>query len=337
MIGKETTIGLDSYDERRFLSWLSRLMKPDHFDVVVTVERKATAVVRTLMDMPIGVPCEWDWSRVLSSDAIPYLPAGWLKGKRILVFNEMIHHGRSTKQAIQVIGENSPDALRQVYTAAFIVHEEFDKLGSWRTTDFRGHSAALSPDHALQRGVSDRLYRIVQQSLVESLRDRGALLLDTEHLETTFSHTMPNRKFLDALCTFGEPIEYAQDDEGVFPGVTIRSPVVADIERVRAASRKQRVCIYPNLVSTGPSCIRKRHRQLECALVPQALARELPHDTNGGARFPFIQPSRRGRTDKVPMGRPRSICGKRNRTDFPRGLGGALFAPRAFALSLPPS
>lgn len=212
---------ISGLDENRYFSWLARLLDPDRFDVVVPVERKATAIIRALLDLTPEQPCTWDWSRVLSSDALPFLPSDWLANKRVLVFNEMVHRGTSTQKAVDAIVENTPTAAANIERAAFIVHEDYGR---------EDHKPYI---HALRRGICDRLYGVIRERLVTSLREKGALLLDTEHVETTFELTMPERRFLEYLGTFGIPIEYRDTRRHGFPGVTVRSPVVEDLESLR--------------------------------------------------------------------------------------------------------
>jgi hypothetical protein len=225
--------GERSFDQDRLFSWLAELLSPEHFDVVVTVERKATAVIRAVLDLLPGSALQWDWGRVLSSDALPYLPDNWLQGKRILVFNEMIHKGATTLTTIQAIEKNTPSALQNIRTAAFAVHEQFETAGCWRTADFRPDVTAASPDYAVFRQVSDHLYGIIRERLIQWLRNKGALLLDTEHLESTFTFTVSNRRLLNSLYSFGTPVEYEDDEGGQFPGVTVLHPQVSDIETLR--------------------------------------------------------------------------------------------------------
>ena len=214
------------HDERRLFSWLSHLLDPARFDVVVSVERKATAVLRALLDLTPEIPCAWTWTRVLSSDALPYLPQNQLAGKRVLVFNEMIHKGRSTLEAINAIRRNSPGCEAQISTAAFFVHEAFDETCSRRMAAYRGDNRGDAPDYAIHRQVSDDLYVILRSRLIELLRDKGALLLDTEHLESTFTYTISHRRFFQALQTFGQPIEYQPDGDQASWAITVSDPAV---------------------------------------------------------------------------------------------------------------
>ncbi len=223
------------YHEKRFFSWLNDLLNPARFDFVVAVERKATAFLRALMDLAPEFGCAWKWDDVLSSEALRYLPSNYLSKKnRILVFNEMVHLGGSTKQTIEDIEKNTPGAAVRVKTAAFVVHADFLTKGVWRAQDFRVDPSAASPDFAIERNVSQELYLRYRECLIDSLRSKGALLLDTEHIESTFRFTLPIRRFLGALSTFGLPIQYDVGEGYNFPGVTVESPVVADTQRLLA-------------------------------------------------------------------------------------------------------
>ena len=128
-------------EEKRFLSWLCDLLATKQFDLVVSVERKATAVLRDLLDLSQDFHCDWNWKQVLSSEALPYLPDNWLEGKSILVFNEMIHRGHSTQDTISKILANTPkDGIKRIETAAFVVHEEFPREGLANTGSSTGRS-----------------------------------------------------------------------------------------------------------------------------------------------------------------------------------------------------
>ena len=70
--------------------------------------------------------------------------------------------------------------------------------------------------------------------MISSLRASGALLLDTEHLESTFRSNLPHRRLLDALKSFGIPVEYEGDEVAAYPGVTVRAPVVVQIDSLRS-------------------------------------------------------------------------------------------------------
>ncbi len=243
------------YEEKQYFTWLIDLLRPEKFDVVVTVGRKATALLRALLDLMPEFKVTWDWDRVISSDALPYLPMNWLKGKRLLVFNEMIHRGRSTRETIQAIEKNTPGASGSVETAAFIVHEMFDREGTWRTQDYDPDSTRPTPDYSIFRRVSNDLYELIQEDLINTLRNKGALLLDTEHIESTFTYVLPHRRFLDSLSSFGVPVEYEQESQDAFPGITVREPVLCDEARLRAS-----IPSGTDLLADGPKKVRMVRR-----------------------------------------------------------------------------
>jgi hypothetical protein len=221
-----------SFCETRLFSWLSELLDRQRFEKVICVERKATAIIRALLDLSENIDVEWDWSQVISSDALQFLPEGHLNGMRVLVFNEMIHRGSSTLRTIEDILSNSP-SVKRIETAAFIVHEDFKNKGVWKTQDFRSESNADSPDYAVHRSASKRFYTFTRQQLIEMLKSKGALMLDTEHLETTFKLDVTFRQLVDALCAFGKPVMYQSDVMDAFPGVTVRQPVIERTDRLR--------------------------------------------------------------------------------------------------------
>lgn len=221
-----------SFCERRLFSWLSELLDRRRFDKIICVERKATAIIRALLDLTDNFDVDWSWDWVLSSDALQFLPKNYLKGQRVLVFNEMIHHGSSTLRTIKAVLSNSP-GVKRIETAAFIVHEDFQTHGVWRTKKFRSEPNAYSPDYAVHRSASKEFYTFTRQQLIEMLKSKGALMLDTEHLETTFKLDLPFSQLVDALCAFGKPVVYQSDVLDAFPGVTVRQPVVEKIDRLR--------------------------------------------------------------------------------------------------------
>lgn len=221
-------------DSEDSLRWLSKCLDPSRFDIAITDERKATAIFRALLDLSPEIDCDWPWTKVLSSDALRFLPSGWLTGKRILVFTEMIHHGHSTQNTLDSIKANTPSALPNVTTAALAVHQSFRKGGCWKTQDFRRDPDALSPDLAMDRDVTDETYAIYRERFVSYLRSKGALLLDTEHLESTFTFSLPHREFLDALTRLGVPVEYSTGESVYYPGITVEMPAIADNGSIQA-------------------------------------------------------------------------------------------------------
>ena len=78
------------------------------------------------------------------------------------------------------------------------------------------------------------MYPVFRDRIIDFLRLKGALLLDTEHIESTFNLALPPRRFLAALGTFGTPVEYETDSIRDFPGVSVLSPVVEGRDKLEA-------------------------------------------------------------------------------------------------------
>jgi hypothetical protein len=235
MVNGATMIQNHSLLKRELFSWLYNVLIAHSYDYVVCVERKATAVIRMYLDFDNQCDFESDkaleWNRVLSSDALAYLPDNHLAGKRVLIFNEMIHHGRSTLETLKRIKENS-ESVAKVEAAAFACSIDFPSE-NWENDWGNQGGTPNAPHHVRHPKVSEREYEIRWRQVVEMLRTSGALLLDTEHIETSFKLRMPIRAFVEALCDVGLPVEYESGDISWPIGVTVRDPFVADLERLQ--------------------------------------------------------------------------------------------------------
>ena len=88
-------------------TWLRQVMDHGQFNVLVPVERKATALLRAILDMHRQPGLDLRWDQVISSDAISYCDVDsdepfWV-GKRVLVFNELVHTGTSTSTVVREV------------------------------------------------------------------------------------------------------------------------------------------------------------------------------------------------------------------------------------------
>jgi hypothetical protein len=252
-----------SFCSEQLFPWLTKLLESSQYDRVICVERKATAILRALLDLNKGPQVKTSWESVLSSDGLQYLPHGRLNGERILIFNEMIHKGKSTTETVKRLLSNSPK-IRQIETAAFVVHEDFDIHDEAASGFLLTSGKEDGPNHVVHRGVENRVYCSMRDAIVDLLRDSGALLLDTEHLESVFELRISFREFVNVLNCVGHPIEYENDAPDSNPGITVRGPVVVDPERLR-----QQVPEGTDLSAEAPKKIRVvRRGRNEFAFIP---------------------------------------------------------------------
>lgn len=213
----------------RVATWLRELLNGADVDLVVTVERKATALMRAFLESAWATGLQLGWREVLSSDALPFLPPNWLDGRRVLVFNEMIHHGDTTSKTLAAIRLNSP-RVHSIAVAACIVHKDFNpQRRAPALADLIGE-----PHEAMYRSVTDRTYKLVRDRIVDILRESGSLLLDTEHIESTFTASLPFREIVHGMAAVGRVVEYEADSSDMPAGVTVRVPFVGTHEKLRA-------------------------------------------------------------------------------------------------------
>jgi len=265
-------------EETRLFDWLSTLLNDKQIDLIVPVERKATALLRALIDLSPERNCRWPWSKVLSSDALRYLPKRWLQEKRVLVFNELVRHGDTTNSVLGALAKNTPDVLSRIEIAAYAVHEDFDaaraKSASSRLVDGFEVNSVLSQ-------VAHDDYGQIRTRIIDLLRHRGALLLDTEHIESTFRLHGSYDELLSALSSVGEPVMYDDGSFGALRGVTIRSPFVLDVARLRDS-----LPAGVDLDSEAPKKVRLVRRTSEVfALIPIWYAPIPLHSVNDNDRW----------------------------------------------------
>jgi len=177
---------------KQFLNSQIRTWKPD---LLIVLERKGTAVLRSLMES--DNPIEWNWENVLSSKVLEQVPSR-LAGKRILVFDDMMKGGAHLKRLVQHLKElgvdvSSPD---QVRVAVFAVHEESSAGQAVEGTNI--------PHAWYRRGLTTPDYTKIRTEIVEMMQQSGSLMLDTEHLEVRVNVIGSFDKFVKALRRSGK-------------------------------------------------------------------------------------------------------------------------------------
>src|SRR4051812_30835720 len=58
-------------------------------DLIIVVERKGTAILRSLKEWEES-RLNWPWEKVISSESIDQVPEDKMKGKRLLIFDDMM-------------------------------------------------------------------------------------------------------------------------------------------------------------------------------------------------------------------------------------------------------
>ena len=216
---------------------------------IVTVERKGTALLRTVFDNHSHREVCLDWGNVLSSDAINSFPSERLREGAILLLDDGIHGGGRVSQALDVLTREKKVPREHIKIASFSVHED----STFEGIDF----------HWFGR-LRDSQYRRVRTGVIEFFQRRGSLLLDTEHIEVSVELHCGRLEFFDALCRAGLGVEHTS--EGGHVNLTIHNPIILDettftenlpprtmyrdvVRKIRVVERKKSVCNPPNFLS----------------------------------------------------------------------------------------
>ena len=175
--------------EYKIRDFLQRAIDATKPDLIVPVERKGTAILRALIDNLEDAPLNWHWSKVISSAVLRGVSRDRLADHRILVFDELLRHGRRVDDTVKALLAHGVRE-ENISTAVFAVHEDYTR----------------ELDHFRYNQLDDELYARYRQEIVEMLQRRGSLLLDTEHVEVLLRIEGSVKDFVDMLSACGEQV-----------------------------------------------------------------------------------------------------------------------------------
>ena len=213
------------------------ILAPATCDYLITGERKATAIVRLMMENCPGDTFPLSWRQIISSTALELLPEGFFAGKRVLVFDEMIQSGASIASVVTALEQRGVER-NNILTSALAT-----AAGCRANIDF-----------CYFRHLDAPSYEQLRTALVRHLQANGSLLLDTEHIEVELKPLCPEREVLEALAQSGPSV--------VFPSspfrthVTVVQPdsidLAGDDERLeRRLGRVPEGSVWDNIVAKG--------------------------------------------------------------------------------------
>lgn len=187
--------------EKELLYFIRKLINDHNIDCIIAVERKGTAVIRALSEMEFSEKLEWSWKNVISSDALGRTPDDVLSGRRILVFDDMLHTGDHLwKEVIYYLKEKAiwHTIKDNIVTAAFAVHEQCPK--------------DRLPAHWFYNELDTESYEKLRESIIDMLQRHGSLLLDTEHIEVRAKTKCDLRHFFEAFSACGSIADFRSAD-----------------------------------------------------------------------------------------------------------------------------
>ncbi len=176
--------------EKEILSFIGSIIKKEQIDLIVCMERKATAIMRALIE-EIDEPLQWEWNKVLSSIAIHQFDWSSFPGTKVFLFDELVHHGRGQVKSKLNLENAFKKANRddiEIITGGFVVWEHCKNM----------------PDYAYHGSVDAKTYEKKREEIVIMLQDYGSLLLDTEHVELSIRLQCGIGDLFDALARDAE-------------------------------------------------------------------------------------------------------------------------------------
>ena len=169
--------------ESQLLEFLREQLIRHSVDLVVCTERKATAIFRALIQEIPEPRLEWDWHNVISTRAMDAFNWDEFDGTVVLLFEELVHHGRNLTRNKERLEPLVPDGV-EIVTAGFAV---------WDACDSR-------PDEAYFPSVGFKHFEEIREQMILMLQKHGSLLLDTEHIELTARIECSVQEFYGALA-----------------------------------------------------------------------------------------------------------------------------------------
>lgn len=173
--------------ERQILNFIKNIVRNQSIELIVCCERKATAVLRAIISEIPKDKFLWEWPKVLSTAAVDQYDWQSFKGNKVLLFDELIHHGNSLETQEKNLREFLPDNI-ELITAGFAVWEHCQH----------------KPQFCYYAAVDLETYDDIRTSIIFMLQKHGSLLLDTEHIELSVRIHCGIREFYNELARASE-------------------------------------------------------------------------------------------------------------------------------------
>jgi hypothetical protein len=202
--------------ENLMLFFLEDILKKEQIDLIVCCERKATAILRCLIQEIEGAKLEWPWDKVISSKASSHFKWSSFEGKRILLFDELVHHGRNLDRELKKLISLVPEGA-EVITATFACWVDCEN----------------PPIYSFYNNVDMETFECLRDQIIELLQKYGSLLLDTEHIEINVRLQCGLKDFYEELSRSAENGKTFSFISGTNrTNLTVNEPDVEDYNRI---------------------------------------------------------------------------------------------------------
>lgn len=160
--------------EHQLYTFLTEQIEQWEPDLIIVVERKGTAILRTLKESS-EFKLNWPWKNVISSESIDQVSDDYFHSKRILIFDDMMKTAGHIKDVLNSLARRSLYYEGNIRVAVFAVHEDCPAELNF--------SGGAIPYVWFYRHLTSVSYRSIQIQIVNMLQRAGSLMLDTEHIE----------------------------------------------------------------------------------------------------------------------------------------------------------
>jgi hypothetical protein len=213
--------------------FISGLLQDPQYDYIVPIERKGTALVRSVL----GDASAERWQRIVTLDAAEVVLRDAV-GKSVLVLDDSVWRGRKVRDA----------------------RERLNKLGEGTSVTVAAcMSHRLAPpdcaDIVYYAGLDDDSYGKTRDAVILHLQEKGSLLLDTEHIEVKVRVDDSVPDFFEVLAGWGDAAVRFVSSAGRLNCTILKNPedvfarageVVPDFADVQSVVCKLRVISTPD-------------------------------------------------------------------------------------------
>jgi hypothetical protein len=209
------------------LSFLEKQNICNEYDYTVPIERKGMALLRILQESGEAKQIQnviISPEKILSSEAISFLPDDWLLGKKIWVFDDSLFTGTRMKQVC--------DSLKNrgavVKSGAFAVYEH----------------TKFSPDIWFYQHLHFQAYAEIRNRILDFISSSENLILDTERIGLKIHCNLKSDEIIDNLRFLGEIIIVPRSMDTATKFISIHDPEFFDIDLIKKEIHNFRNLFY---------------------------------------------------------------------------------------------
>ncbi|MEM7359509.1 MAG: phosphoribosyltransferase [Pseudomonadota bacterium] len=194
-------------------------------DLIIVLERKGRALIRGIIDETNRLDNIFEWQNIVSSNSLDSKDKESLENKKILIFDDTCRTGTSIAKLVSKLR----DDLKLVNSTMFVSVVGSHQDGAKK---IQGLEKLGIPVWSYFKNLSTRDFHILRKSIIDQIRNLGALMLDTEHVEFRFSSSASFREITDALGRNADTIVFESGRNikniTVYYGDSIRNELPAD-------------------------------------------------------------------------------------------------------------